>query len=73
MSFATADVSGPPLALTMMLLVLGLGTGIAVWAVTQAAKHRRHSETLRVQAELQLRLLDKVSTSDELRGCEILL
>jgi hypothetical protein len=68
MSFSNASVSGPPPALLMMLIVLALGSLIALWAVTQVFRNRQRSELLRSQTELQLKLLDKISSSDELRG-----
>ena len=67
MSFSNATPVGPPLALLLILIVLALGTFIASWAVTQAFKSRKRSELLRAQTELQLKLLDKISSSEELK------
>jgi membrane protein implicated in regulation of membrane protease activity len=60
--------AGLPLALWLMLLVLALAASITVWGVAQLFKNRRRSELLKAQAELQLKLLDKISSSEELRA-----
>jgi hypothetical protein len=68
MTFSNDMATGLPLALWLMLIVIALAVSITIWAVRQVFENRRRSEILKVQAELQLRLLDKVSSSDELRG-----
>jgi hypothetical protein len=68
MNSADGGPAGLPLALWLMLLVLALAASITVWGVTQLFKSRRRSELLKAQAELQLKLLDKMSSSEELRA-----
>ena len=68
MTFPNDGPTGLPLALWLMLIVIALAASIAVWAVTQLFKSRRKTELLKAQTELQLRLLDKISSSEELRG-----
>ena len=68
MTFPNDGPTGLPLALWLMLIVLALAASIVVWAVTKVFKSRRKSELLKAQAELQLRLLDRISSSEELRG-----
>src|SRR5215469_9286858 len=68
MTFSNDPATGLPLALWLMLIVIALAVAITIWAVKQVLQNRRRSELLKVQAELQLRLLDKISSSDELRG-----
>jgi hypothetical protein len=51
-----------------MLIVIALVASITVWVVTQLFKSRRKAELLKAQTELQLRLLDKISSSEELRS-----
>ena len=68
MTFPNDGPTGLPLALWLMLIVIALVASITVWAVTQLFKTRRKTELLKAQTELQLRLLDKISSSEELRG-----
>ena len=68
MNFANTAPAGQPPALWLMLIVLGLAASITVWAVGQLFKNRRRSELLKTQTEFQLKLLDKISSSEELRG-----
>jgi hypothetical protein len=68
MTFSNEAPTGVPLALLLLLIVIALAVSITIWAVKQVLENRRRSEFLKVQAELQLRLLDKISSSDELRG-----
>ena len=68
MTFPNDGPTGLPLALWLMLIVIALAASITVWAVMQLFKSRRKSELLKAQTELQLRLLDKISSSEELRG-----
>jgi hypothetical protein len=60
--------TGLPLALWLMLIVIALAASITVWTVAQLFKSRRKTELLKAQTELQLRLLDKISSSEELRS-----
>jgi len=68
MTFSNDAGTGLPLALLLMLIVIALAISITIWAVKQVLENHRRSEFLKAQAELQLKLLDKVSSSDELRG-----
>ena len=68
MTFSNDAPTGLPLALWLMLIVIALAVFITIWALKQVFENRRRSELLKAQAELQLRLLDKISSSDELRG-----
>ena len=60
-------LSGPPPALILMMIVLSLATAITMWSVRQWSDRRRKSELLKAQVDLQLKLLDKISSSDDLR------
>jgi hypothetical protein len=68
MTFSNDAPTGLPLAMLLLLIVIALAVSITMWAVKQVLENRRRSEFLKAQAELQLRLLDKISSSDELRG-----
>lgn len=68
MNFANTAPAEPPLALWLMLIVLALAASITVWAIRQLFSNRRRSELLKTQTEFQLKLLDKISSSQELRG-----
>jgi Flp pilus assembly protein TadB len=61
-------LSGPPPALLLLITVLSLGTAVTMWSVRQRSDRRRKSELLKAQVDLQLKLLDKISSSDDLRG-----
>ena len=61
-------LSGPPPALLLILTVLSLGTAVTVWSIAQRSDRRRKTELLKVQMDLQLKLLDKISTRDDLHG-----
>ncbi len=60
-------LSGPPPALLLMMTVLALATAVTMWSVRQRSDRRRTSELLKAQVDLQLKLLDKISSSDDLR------
>src|ERR1700730_13330843 len=68
MNFPNDGPTGLPLAFWLILIVIALAASITFWAVTQLFKSRRKSALLKAQTELQLRLLDKISSSEELRG-----
>jgi hypothetical protein len=57
---------GPPPALLLILTVLSLGTAVTVWSIGQRSDRRRKTELLKAQVDLQLKLLDKISTRDDL-------
>ena len=66
MNFPNAVPAGPPLALLLMLISLALMASITVWGIAQLLRNRRKSELLKAQTDLQLKLLDKISSSEEL-------
>jgi hypothetical protein len=61
-------LSGPPPALLLILTVLSLGTAVTVWSIAQRSDRLRRTELLKAQMDLQLKLLDKISTRDDLQG-----
>jgi hypothetical protein len=61
-------LSGPPPALLLILTVLSLGTAVIVWSIAQRSDRLRRTELLKARMDLQLKLLDKISSSDDLRG-----
>jgi membrane protein implicated in regulation of membrane protease activity len=60
-------LSGPPPALLLMVTVLSLATAVTMWSVRQRSDRRRKSESLKAQVDLHLKLLDKISSRDDLR------
>jgi membrane protein implicated in regulation of membrane protease activity len=60
-------LSGPPPALLLMMTVLSLATAVTMWSVRQRSDRQRRSELLKAQVDLQLKLLDKIASSDDLR------
>jgi hypothetical protein len=61
-------LSGPPPALLLMVTVVSLGTAITIWSIAHRSNRQRNTELLKAQLDLQLKLLDRMSTSDDLRG-----
>jgi hypothetical protein len=51
--------------LTIVLIILTITTGI-IWLVRTAIEHRRWQRTMRAQIELNTKLIDRFSSSDEL-------